>query len=299
MVTVFLRGGLGNQMFQYAAGLALAKKRGDELRLDTVFLSDRFPRRYFTFRTFDLEDVFMIEPRLTPLSRLASAVRIPGFWLGIDLLEMNLGKGMGTVNIAYQNEREGFEGNIFPTAKNIVLYGRWESERYFADAKSDVRDAFQFRHALSGEAERIRTMVRSSNSVSVHIRRNDFLGKEREGGKAVNVGKIYYDSAFEHLASRVKDPHYFVFSDDVEWCKKNISLPSVVYLDSATAGPKASFHLALMSQCKHNVIANSTFSWWGAWLNQNPEKIVVAPRHWPQLSEKAGRDVVPRGWVGL
>ena len=114
------------------------------------------------------------------------------------------------------------------------------------------------------------------------------------------VGVPYYDRAIEYMAQHVKDPHFFIFSNDIAWCKENIKpgFP-VTYLGDDTAGPKASFHLQLMSHCKHNIIPNSTFSWWGAWLNRNSQKIVIAPKEWRIAGSRGKDDIIPASWITL
>jgi hypothetical protein len=177
MVTVFLRGGLGNQMFQYAAGLALAKRNGGGLVLDTVFLNDRFPRKDFTYRTYDL-DIFRTEPDLTTLSKLSSMAPIPGLWLTMDLAGMEIAKRMGVKQIVKEKDDGIFDGEVREAKGNVVLWGRWQSEKYFADAVDDVRAAFVFRHPLSGIAADTSDDICSSASVSVHVRRGDFASSK-------------------------------------------------------------------------------------------------------------------------
>jgi Glycosyl transferase family 11 len=297
-VTVFLRGGLGNQMFQYAAGLNLAIKNNADIFLDTVFLKDRFPRPHFTYRTFDLADVFNIEPKLTAFSRAASRLPIPGVWLGADLLAMNIREASGYANIISENEQKNFDPIILKARGNSILYGRWENEKYFIENAESVRSAFHFRHPLEGEALSIAENIRDGNSISLHVRRGDYI-KIKEVRKLMgDMNESYYKNAIEYIVKKVSKPDFFVFSDDIEWCKKNIPTPfSTTYVSAAAAGPKAAFHLELMSLCKHNIIANSTFSWWGAWLNENPGKIVIAPKEWSAAARASEREVIPTSWI--
>ncbi len=297
MVTVFLRGGLGNQMFQYACGLNLARRNGTELVLDTVHVNDRFPRPHFTYRTFDLDEVFALTPRFTALSRAAQAVPLPGVWLGMDLFMMNVRERFAGAHIVYEDERKGFDPAIFSARGNIILYGRWESEKYFADAADSVRAAFRFRRPLEGAAAEAAKAIRATNSVSLHVRRGDFAANKIELAAADGS---YYEKAIAHIASRVRNPHFFIFSDDIAWCRGNIPLQyPATYLDAASAGPHNGSHLHLMSLCKHHIIANSTFSWWGAWLGVGSEKMVIAPKRWPQFSPAAEKDIIPAHWVAL
>lgn len=297
MVTVFLRGGLGNQMFQYAAGLNLAKKNGTTLALDTVHLRDRFPRPRFSYRTYDL-GVFTVEPQFTALSRLADKLPVPGAWLGLDLLGIAFRQMFGATKVI-REKSSAFDPSVLDARGNVLLYGRWQSEKYFAGVKDDVRAAFRFRRPLQGEAKALAEKIAGCNSVSLHVRRGDyatFKNVERLMGKT-DLG--YYGRATKYVAGRTKNPEFFVFSDDIAWCRVNLKLSfKATYVDDASRGPKAAFHLELMSRCKHNIITNSTFSWWGAWLNANPQKIVIAPKNW-YTDPAVKSDIILPGWIKI
>jgi hypothetical protein len=297
MVMVFLRGGLGNQMFQYALGLELAKKNNTELLLDTAHLRDRIPRKNFTYRNYDL-DIFTLDAKFTGISKAANAVPVPGLWLGLDVAATALGELVGMHKVVREKDYQ-FDPSALSARGNIFLYGRWQSEKYFIEAESDVRAAFRFRHALEGEAASLAAFIKEKNSASLHVRRGDYVSFKNVQNLMGDTNMAYYNKAAAYVAERVKDVHFFVFSDDIEWCKKNIALDiPVTYVSAASEGPKASFHLELMSLCKHNIITNSTFSWWAAWLNANKEKMVIAPKHWladPSIKE----DIVPESWIRI
>jgi len=297
MVTVFLRGGLGNQMFQYALGLALAKRNKTKLLLDSVFLCDRFPRKNFTYRTFDL-DVFALEPRFTALSKIANAIPVPGLWLGADLAFIKSRDFFGVQKIVKEKNEQAFDPEILRSGDNLLLWGRWQNEKYFSEVADEVRAAFRFRHPFEGEAKALAEKIRSCNSVSLHVRRGDFASSAVVKDLMGDTNLSYYSRAARYIGERVKKPELFVFSDDIEWCKKNITVPfPATYATFTSEGPKASFHLHLMSLCKHNIIANSTFSWWGAWLNNNPGKIVIAPKQW--YADGTKTDILPEKWIKL
>lgn len=299
MVTVFLRGGLGNQMFQYAAGLAAAKKRGTGLVLDTVFLNDRFPRKEFSYRTYDL-DIFAMAPRFTPLSECSRRFPVPGFWLGIDLAFMWAGNALGIRPVIKEKQEFVVDPEVLASGKNAVLLGRWQSENYFTGIEGDIRKAFEFRDPITGEAAAIAGSIRSSNSVSVHVRRGDFVSFKSVEKLMGATDTGYFDRAAAYVATQVPGAKFFVFSDDIEWCKEHLPLPhGAVYVPASAEGPKAAFHLHLMSLCKHNIVANSTFSWWGAWLNQNPHKIVVAPKNWYADGRDKENKIMPVSWIKM
>jgi len=293
MIQIILRGGMGNQMFEYAAGLSLAKKYNTDLVLDTTFLSDRFPRKNFTYRRYEL-DAFAIAPRFTVLSKVSDAVPIPGVWLGLALGTAKANDIFRTRKFIKEENEGHFDPSVLEVGGNVCLWGYWQSEKYFADIKDEVAQAFTFSGALPPAAEEIAREIKSTNAVALSVRRGDYVN-------AVNA-KIfggtdlaYYERAISYIAERVPSPCFYIFSDDVAWCRENIKPPfPVVYIPSDIEGR---FAMRLSSLCKHQIIANSTFSWWGAWLNRNPEKIVVAPKRWHAGMEQD--DVVPEGWMRI
>jgi len=298
MVTVFLRGGLGNQMFQYALGLHLAKKNNTTLVFDTVYLRDRFPRKNFAYRTYDL-DVFAITPRFTALSRVANAAPIPGIWLGADLLGATVREFAGMQKMV-REKSDFFDPAVLEERGNLLLFGRWQSEKYFEEIAEEVRITFQFRESLTGEAKELGKRIRSANSVSLHVRRGDFAAFKNVAQLMGKTNLPYYQRAATYIGERVKNPEFFIFSDDIAWCKENLKLSyPATYMPPSATGSKAAFDLELMSLCKHNIIANSTFSWWGAWLNRNPEKIIVTPRIWYADGRGSEPDLLPERWIKI
>ena len=301
MVTVLLRGGLGNQMFQYALGLRLALKTASSIELDTLHLNARRPRKDSARRNYDL-DIFTLNKhsRLTYLSRCAdNRTRLPGLWIGAECLNIATRRLLRSQTIVTERTNR-FMPEILLTTGNLLLVGYWQCEKYFADIEAEVRRAFTFRHPLEGEAKSIADSIRDSNSVSVHVRRGDYVASKHVEEVMGKTDLSYYERAANYMMDRVRDtgntpPTFFVFSDDIEWCKRHLKLPAATYfVDGDSSGPKSSFHLELMSRCRNNIIANSSFSWWAAWLNANPDKIVVAPKRWRVTA--TDDDIVPESW---
>jgi len=286
-----LRGGMGNQMFEYATGLALAKKYNAELVLDTTYLADRFPRKDFTPRHYEL-DAFALPPRFAGLSRAAHTVPIPGVWLGLDLALMKARDLFGARKLIAEKHGRRFDPSVLDAGGNACLWGLWQSEKYFESARDEVRAAFTFARALPPSAGALGDQIKKTNSISLSVRRGDYVNASNTklfGG----TNTQYYRDAIEHMSSRVPDPHFFVFSDDIAWCREHITIPfETTYIPAELDGPSA---LQLLSLCKHQIIANSSFSWWGAWLNGNPGKIVVAPKKW--YADPAADDIVPEQWI--
>ena len=192
-----------------------------------------------------------------------------------------------------------FDPSVLAAQGEILLYGRWQSEAYFADIADDVRTAFKFRHPLEGEAETLAEKIVAINSVSLHVRRGDYVAFKDVEQRMGPTDIAYYDRAARYIGERVTAPHFFVFSDDIQWCKTNVAIPfQTTYVDDSSSGPKAAFHLELMSLCKHNVITNSTFSWWGAWLNKNSGKVVIAPKKW-YTDPALNKNILPAGWIKI
>jgi hypothetical protein len=299
MITVLLRGGLGNQMFQYAVGLSLAEKSDRSFSLDTVFLTDRFPRldRDFAYRNFDL-DIFALTPKFTLLSSASQKIPIPGFWLVLDGTSAYGKDLLGAKPIIKERKEHVFDAEILNIKRDVALWGFWQNEKYFQDIESKLREAFRFRHPLEGEVKEFAVKIVSSESVSLHVRRGDYRSTKTSAVMA-EMTPAYYQEAARTIATKVSNPEFFVFSDDIEWCKANITLDfPATYVPASVAGPKASFHMELMSLCKHNIIANSTFSWWAAWLNSNKAKIVIAPKSW-YVDGRDFQGMIPDGWIKL
>jgi hypothetical protein len=297
MITVILRGGLGNQMFQYATGIGIAKHNHTSLAIDATYLNDRSPRGNFTRRFYSL-DIFAAEPKLTALSKISERVPVPALWLGMDFAAVFAGELFGG---KFFKETKGhmFDERVFNAGSSASLWGFWQTEKYFIGAEDEVRAAFRFSAPGNEALVRAREEISRENAVALHVRRGDYLlPKYSKVYGATDTS--YYDAAIAYVAARVSSPKLFVFSDDIAWCKEHIRAPfPVAFMTDETAGPKASGHLELMSLCKHNIIANSSFSWWGAWLNNNPGKIVIAPKKWEAAIATDAIDTIPAGWVTL
>ncbi|MBN9614118.1 MAG: alpha-1,2-fucosyltransferase [Acidobacteriales bacterium] len=290
MVIVKLIGGLGNQMFQYALGRSLAISRDDRLFLHLEALSPSFTINSApeaTARSFAL-DVFNIEADITTLERLQSE-RANVIW---TMTESGF----------------GFFSEVFSECKihrNVGVVGWWQSEKYFLENAETISNDFQFKDSYkSPYPASIAEQITQSDSVCLHIRRTDVLKDEDPKGP-VELG--YYARAIEAIHEQLPGARVFVFSDDIHWCKEELSLPLPMTFVSSESTDQLhpADDLYLMSLCRHFVIANSTYSWWAAWLAKNPEKIVIAPRTWYRADDPAFKgdsyltsaDLVPNRWI--
>lgn len=276
MVIVHLEGGLGNQMFQYALCLNF------ELRGVTTKLDISNYESAYAHNGYELEKVFAIGEKYcsTKEKLLVKALGKPlQFFMGQPSKEKKEWQWK------YQREVEGIEFGF--------IKGYWQSEKYFSNIAEALRRKFTF-PSLQGDANQaLLERIQRVNSVSLHIRRGDYL----TGGNAVALPIDYYHQSIDFIEKNVNQPHYFIFSDDMEWAKKNIQVANGEFIDW-NIDSNSFIDMQLMSECKHNIIANSSFSWWGAWLNPNSSKLVIAPQQWmPHLGDC--RDAIPENWIQL
>jgi hypothetical protein len=292
MIVVRLLGGLGNQMFQYSAGLALALKHSVPLRLDTTSLLDRTPNSGAVFRGFDL-DVFTIT------AQIAQRSEIP-FWFRRHA-NGRLGRKVDRLRRQWfphqGSERAYHADSRFHTfGPNTYLEGFWQSPAYFDHCRDAIKREFTLKDELPAVIREYCDHIRNADSVCLNVRRGDFVGSSFHGTMPIE----YYSSALAIIGKRHDNPKVFVFSDDIEWCHNNLTLAyETVFMDHRYAGPKFSYYFALMQACKAFVIPNSSFAWWAAWLNSDIGKIVVAPKKWFQDSSRNTRDLIPATWIRI
>lgn len=295
MILSRLMGGLGNQMFQYAFGRMLAEKYATELVLDLSFLHDRSqPDHIATHRSFEL-DAFALSTY-----RLATDEEVV-FYNGVP-------NGTIAQRIAYRYRRLTGKAKVLAQYKNVYLpshldpgnntciAGRWQSENYFKDIGSGIRKEFRLKTALPSAVVHLGEEMRSCNSVAVHVRRGDLVTSPLYS-KTIGVLPVsYYTAGIAQISKLSGDARVFVFSDDPDWCKKHLPYELV---EPALALDKGLGHFYLMQQCRHQVISNSTFSWWAAWLNEHPGKQVVGPLGWYRDPSLMNTVIFPKGWITL
>ncbi len=271
MIVVRLRNGLGNQMFQYALGRNLSIRYGRELCLETSLLKKAgvVPREYGL-------GVFPISSRLVSAEEVSRIVEEQGAYAVVSQSWRGYHASAGCA----------------PHATLTVYDGLWQSERYFSDIGSTIRNDFACGEAdLEPTKRQMYQTIREGESICVHVRRTDYLLRHYS---MRFTGLSYYVKALATIDERVRSPHFYIFSDDLAWCKKNLALEGRAHTFVEELGwPQ----FILMTGCKHFLIANSTFSWWAAWLATCPEKIVVAPPNWFHDDEAASRDIIPDAWL--
>lgn len=289
VIIVKLMGGLGNQMFQYAAGRSLALRNNSELKLDISFLQDtRNKPKDYVFRDYDL-DIFRLP---VSIANSEEVIRLTKRSLNNNV-DRVLNKILGTKSSYFKQPHFHFVESFFTKTPPLYLDGYWQSEKFFKPIEPSIRQDFIFHSAIPENSGSLAQEIQQSNSVCVNVRRGDFVVNKLHGTLDID----YYKKADDLLRSKVDHPAYYVFSDDIEWCSQHLQFYSPVkFISHAHAGRKFSLYLQLMSLCKHFIIPNSTFGWWAAWLNNSPEKIVIAPEKWFGTGHEDTRDLVPENW---
>jgi hypothetical protein len=304
-VVAGLFGGLGNQMFQYAAGRALALKTGSRLILDATGFTLPKARRAYGLDGYALAAETRWDGYRYPPSQ--SAVRFPApqrpAWLeraahlARRLGIMPIGRKAGKNALSVFSERSfDYDPRFRHCGPQTYLVGYWQSERYFNEVAGFIREELTYLPAPDAANANWLARIRTANAVCVHVRRGDYLLPAHFEYHGLCTAD-YYQRALRLIRDRVEDPQFFVFSDDWPWCCEHLADRDVVVVDANK--PEAGHdELRLMAACRHHVIANSSLSWWGAWLATSAGQVVVAPTPWfTHRSETP--DLFPSGWVSL
>lgn len=293
-VVVRLMGGLGNQLFQYAAGKAQAKRLGVPLLLDRQFLDDRSAHLTHTLRDFEL-NAYPIAAGIADAALVNRYRRVTDQPLFRRLHRYLPGvfpdRRFAEKAPRYQPEMEHLKAPVY-------LDGFWQCERYFLSVADELRqhDLVPVQQPSAQNAELLR-QLKSAPSVSLHVRRTDYV-TNADANRFHGICSIdYYERAAAHLAATTGAQQFFVFSDDPQWVRENIRLPYPTTFISHNQGASSYWDLFLMQHCNHHIIANSSFSWWGAWLNASPQKVVIAPARWFADPAAAETDIVPQAWL--
>lgn len=293
MIIVRLKGGLGNQMFQYAAAKSLAVFLETELIVDLVFLkyypkSKSYTKRNFQLCEFDIT-ASLINHENSFLSVFPNVIAYKLFTLFFE--KKNKVKKISNL--------KNIRAIIDSKTNNYLLEGDFQLYQSFLPFKKLILNEFTPKIALSLQAEKYHKIISETNSVAIHIRRSDYLlSNNMSIYKQCTVE--YYQKAVRYIADSVENPTFFVFGDDMEWAKININIDGNLFYYVSEKSISATEDMRLMSLCKHNITANSTFSWWSAWLNQNDTKIVITPHVWFNSGdETVYEDLIPKEWIKM
>lgn len=284
MIILYLNDGLGNQMFQFA----LFRKLQD-LGKDVCIYDVDLRRKDALHNGLELENVFGL--RYDKISKKEFRR-----YDTKNLMNHILRKLFYEKKYPMFEERFlSYKPEIF-SMDNLCLKGYWQSEKYFKGIEELIRKDFCFPEIRDEKNIRILDMIHQSQSVAVHVRRGDYLTEQYKHTFGSVCNEEYYKKAIQYVRERVSDARLFVFSNDIEWCKKNFDSKNTVFVEG-NCGKESYKDMQLMSQCKHQIIANSSFSWWAAWLNDYKEKIVISPSCW--MHGETVQDIVCEDWVKI
>ncbi|RJR07490.1 alpha-1,2-fucosyltransferase [Candidatus Parcubacteria bacterium] len=296
-----MKGGLGNQLFQYALGRHLSILNKTKLRIDISFyyfqtdklLDHRTPcLQYFNLAFETKKHSKILYPISLLFYRLKSLLIRKYCRIREQIFTDKLGKYI-------IREDFNFDPRILQLKDNVNLDGYWQNEKYFIEIQDILRQEIRPKEELLKDHIELINRIQNCNSVSLHVRRSDKTRTKIH----ITCKKYYYDTAIERICTKVSKPNFYVFSDDIEWVKQKLKIPEPVHFVSEII-KKDYLELYLMSLCKYHIISNSSFSWWGAWLSANPNKVVISPKEWYNSKyineDKLGlKDLIPVDWIRI
>lgn len=299
MIAVSINQGIGNQMFQYAFAFALSKK-GHKVYVDT---HSYVPNTSMTCETTSIRSIFPnLSLKETPRYRFLFLFPKFGKTKYQRYLKAYLRKYFSKLKIeTYIDEPSyGYCPNVFSQiTKNCIFYGLWQSDKYFAEYESDLRQQYVFPSFTEELNIRTATLMSQTNSIAIHIRKGiDYQKSELLSNGGCNLE--YYKNAIQYINDHVENPVYYIFTDNQDWVEKNITFINYTIINWNPVDGNMNYRdMQLMTYAKHVVIANSSYSWWGAWLNNNRNKIVIAPKlfHFPIDDFFKRSDIICNNWI--
>lgn len=293
MIIVSIRGGLGNQLFQYAFGRSLSEHYGVPLKLD---FKNVYPDVYG--RSLELES---FECKVTAASEKEIMDRK---WQKPTFFQRLRNRLFGKIELAenrtYFREKEWFifDPNVYNDFGDSYMSGFWQSWKYFEKHEKLIRSELRPIKIYDEAVLDLSIPWAGRNTVSVHFRRKDYVEDSKTASVFDVVNQTYYQKAFEIISSNISDPLFILFCDDYQWITRWLKGKLQVSGDF-TIAPECNrpcMDMWLMSRCKNHIIVNSSFSWWGAWLNPSPDKLVIAPNYWTTKTMTRHTDLLPANW---
>lgn len=290
MIIVRLIGGLGNQLFQYSLGRHLCEIHKTELKID-ISGFESYKLHKYSLWAFNIRENCAspeeVKALTTPKTGIAGQLLAKIFHKKPRRAKTNI----------REKKLFSFNPKILKLSDGVYLNGYWQSEKYFADIAGIIRQEATVKFQQTGKDKGLAEMIASTESVSLHIRRGDYVSNPKTKQVHGICGIDYYSRCVEHIIQIVKKPHFFIFGDDPEWARTSLKLPYPNTLVDHNDADKNYEDLRLMSQCRHHILANSSFSWWGAWLNPKEDKLVFAPRRWIAKKKVNFKDIIPARWT--
>lgn len=295
MIIVRLKGGLGNQLSQYAFGRKIAHLHNTALKLDTASFSISSSD---TPRTYRLDHFNIIGTVASPeeIRQIDKGRSTRGGFLHTRIADLLTPKSKR----GYIQERtHTFDSEMLKVPDDVYLDGYWQTEKYYKDIEEILHREITLREEPDKVNQEIAEQIRSGPAVSIHVRRGDYVSNSTTQQFHGSCSIDYYNRAISLIEEKIDDPSFFIFSDDLPWAKENLDIPGEKTFVAHNGPEKEYCDLWLMSLCRHHIIANSSFSWWGAWLGQDAEKTVIAPRRWALSESIDTRDIIPDTWIKI
>jgi hypothetical protein len=288
MIVVRLFGKLGNQMFQYAAARALAAHWDVPLKLDIRWLG---PDR----RAFQLDRL----PLFSGITDWKDNLRYTWFPFPREPFRPYFWRVARFLSHLYVEPSFSYNSGFWSLGPDRFLFGYFQSEKYFMDHAALIKRDLAYEPDLSLYEPEVIETVKAGETTAIHFRRGDYITHEYTARTIGALPMDYYERATAYVKSRLGRTRFLIFSDDIDWCRDNLKIDGAVYVDKKGQSPLDDLFLA--SRCDNNILANSSYSWWCAWLNENPGKIVVAPERWfrDETFHNQSGDLIPEGWTRL
>src|SRR3989344_1821855 len=286
MIIVKIIGGLGNQMFQYALGRSLAYRHNTELKLDISDYQELYKLHRYGLHHLNIHASIASPKEINQLKN--------GGKQRILLALLKIFRG-NTAKSYLAEKKFSFDPSILSCGDNVYFNGYWQSEKYFTNVQDIIKEEFKIKTSPDQDNDAMIKRIESTEAVAVHIARGDYISNSKTNSVHGSASLEYYTKAAKIIMDAINTPTFFVFSDDLQWVKKNLNLPSsMIFVDYN--GPEKNYEdLRLMSLCKHHIIANSTLSWWGAWLAEHKDQKVIAPLRWFN-NDVNTKDLIPDRW---
>lgn len=288
MIISKIIGGIGNQLFQFAAARALSLEKKQNLSIDIRSFAN-----YKKHSGYIIDNFFAVKPKIATPEEIHSLLKFRSSQGVLRILSFIGSRYLCGKKLILEKNIH-LKKNIDFFTVPCYLYGYWQSEIYFKKYEKIIRKDFKFKKKLSLQNKQVANFISTSNSIGIHVRRGDYLLS-----KILNTcDKDYYLGAANFLASLINKPNFFIFSDDPYWARSNIKLKFPSEFIDWNTGINSTFDMHLFSLCKHQIISNSTFSWWGAWLNDNNLKKIIAPKKW-FLDGRDDQYICPSSWIRM
>jgi len=291
MLIVNIIGGLGNQMFQYAFAYGMSQEKNETVNLDIHSFGD-YDLRNYELELFDIKATFVSKEDVEKFK-----YKKENF---IEKIVRKLSRKVKPFSRYYYKEPHfNFDKNIYNLNDNVYFDGYWQSEKYFKSYRDELLKQFRLKKDIDIQSQKYKDEIKGTESVSLHIRRGDYVTNKHTNSVHGICSLEYYKDAVLNIEEKVGNIHLFIFSDDLNWAKENLDfINNITFIELPEDVPDHE-EMYLMSLCKHNIIANSSFSWWGAWLNQHENKMVIAPKLWFNDISIDTSDLIPEDWMCL